>query len=180
MNNIKLVIFDVDGVMTDGGIYIDENGESFKKFNVKDGLAIDLLRVHGIKTAVVSGKASSALTKRCAQLNIDYVVTGSKNKLPKVKDICLELSINPSDVAFVGDDVIDLPSMEYCGLSVAPADAHQIILGIADIVTSSHGGSGVVREFCDLMLTSRFGNLENAYKIFLEKMAVDEVDNMEQ
>lgn len=180
MNNIKLIIFDVDGVMTDGGIYINEHGEAFKKFNVKDGLAIEVLRSHGIKTAVVSGKASHALSKRCEELNFDYIVTGCKNKLPKVKGICLELSINIKDVAFVGDDVLDLPVMESCGLSVAPSDAHQLVLGVADIVTSSIGGAGVVREICDLILIHRLGSLEAVYKVLLENVISGNTNSMEQ
>jgi 3-deoxy-D-manno-octulosonate 8-phosphate phosphatase (KDO 8-P phosphatase) len=180
MKSIKLVVFDVDGVMTDGGIYIDGHGESFKKFNVKDGLAIELFRSHNIKTAVVSGKASKALTKRCEQLGFDFIVTGSKNKLPKVNEICLQLGVALTDVAFLGDDVLDLPVMQLCGLSVAPADAHQLVLESADIVTKAIGGAGVVREFADMLLIERSGSLAEVYQVLLDKIVADNTETMEQ
>lgn len=180
MKNIKLVLFDVDGVMTDGSIYINELGEDFKKFNVKDGLAIELLRSHGIKTGVVSGKASKALTKRCNQLGFDFIITGCKNKLPRVIDICTELKITLAETAFVGDDVLDLPVMLQCGVSVAPSDGHQLVLDSANIITTAIGGAGVVREFADLLLVERCHSLNEVYKVFLDKIIADDVDKMEQ
>jgi 3-deoxy-D-manno-octulosonate 8-phosphate phosphatase (KDO 8-P phosphatase) len=180
MKNIKLVLFDVDGVMTDGSIYINELGEDFKKFNVKDGLAIELLRSHGLKTGVVSGKASKALTTRCNQLGFDFIITGCKNKLPRVIEICTELNITLADVAFVGDDVLDLPVMLKCGLSVAPADAHQLVLDNANIITTSIGGSGVVREFSDLLLLDRCHSLTEVYNTLLDKIVADDVQRLEQ
>jgi 3-deoxy-D-manno-octulosonate 8-phosphate phosphatase (KDO 8-P phosphatase) len=180
MKNIKLVLFDVDGVMTDGSIYINELGEDFKKFNVKDGLAIELLRSHGIKTGVVSGKASKALTKRCNQLGFDFIITGCKNKLPRVIDICTELNITLGEVAFVGDDVLDLPVMLQCGVGVAPSDAHQLVIVSADVITTSVGGAGVVREFADMLLVERCDSLAAVYEVLLDKIVVDDVGKMEQ
>ncbi|MFT5636900.1 MAG: 3-deoxy-D-manno-octulosonate 8-phosphate phosphatase (KDO 8-P phosphatase) [Cognaticolwellia sp.] len=180
MKNIKLVLFDVDGVMTDGSIYINELGEDFKKFNVKDGLAIELLRSHGVKTGVVSGKASKALTKRCSQLSFDFIITGCKNKLPRVIDICTKLKITLAEVAFVGDDVLDLPVMRECGVSVAPADAHQLVLESANIITTAIGGAGVVREFADLLLVERCHSLTRVYNVLLDKIVADDVEKMEQ
>mgnify|MGYP000400906086 FL=1 len=176
----KIFLIDVDGVMTDGSIYIDSTGESFKKFNVKDGLAIELLRSHGIKTGVVSGKASTALTERCQKLGFDYIITGCKNKLPRVQAICNELNINWEQVAFVGDDVLDIPVMEKCGISFAPKDAHELVFKYATHVTEASGGSGVVREVADKLLLSRFETLEQIYDVLLSKIIADEVASMEQ
>lgn len=180
MNDVRIVLFDVDGVMTDGSIYIDSTGESFKKFNVKDGLAIELLRCHGIKTGVVSGKASNALTERCEKLGFDYVITGCKNKLPRVRAICNELGITLEQVAFVGDDVLDLPVMQVCAVSFAPSDAHQLVLQQASYITQATGGYGVVREVADKVLLSRFSDLATVYDVLLKKIVADDVKNMEQ
>tara|TARA_B100001063_G_C16679856_1_gene511109 strand:+ start:584 stop:1126 length:543 start_codon:yes stop_codon:yes gene_type:complete len=180
MNKIELILFDVDGVMTDGSIYIDEHGESFKKFNVKDGLAIELLHSHGIKTGVVSGKASKALTQRCEKLGFNYIVTGCKNKLPRVEAICSELGIELEQVAFVGDDVLDLPVMQQCGVSFAPSDAHALVLEQAHFITNAQGGSGVVREVADTILLKRFNTLSEVYDVLLSKIVADDVNNMEQ
>ena len=180
MNKIELILFDVDGVMTDGSIYIDEHGESFKKFNVKDGLAIELLHSHGIKTGVVSGKASKALTQRCEKLGFNYIVTGCKNKLPRVEAICSELGIKLEQVAFVGDDVLDLPVMQKCGASFAPSDAHALVLEQAHFTTNAQGGSGVVREVADTILLKRFNTLAEVYDVLLSKIVADDVNSMEQ
>ena len=180
MNKIELILFDVDGVMTDGSIYIDEHGESFKKFNVKDGLAIELLHSHGIKTGVVSGKASKALTQRCEKLGFNYIVTGCKNKLPRVEAICSELGIELEQVAFVGDDVLDLPVMQQCGASFAPSDAHALVLEQAHFTTNAQGGSGVVREVADTILLKRFNTLAEVYDVLLSKIVADDVNSMEQ
>ncbi|CAM4399474.1 KdsC family phosphatase [Pseudoalteromonas maricaloris] len=180
MEKIKIILFDVDGVMTDSSIYIDSSGESFKKFNVKDGLAIELLRSHGIKTGVVSGKASAALTERCEKLGFDYIITGCKNKLPRVQVICNELNINWEQVAFVGDDVLDIPVMKECGISFAPKDAHDLVFKYATHVTEASGGNGVVREVADKILLSRFESLEQIYDVLLSKIVADDVATMEQ
>jgi 3-deoxy-D-manno-octulosonate 8-phosphate phosphatase (KDO 8-P phosphatase) len=180
MDNIKLILFDVDGVMTDGSIYIDKQGESFKKFNVKDGLAIELLHLHGIETGVVSGKKSSALTHRCEKLGFKFVITGCKNKLPQVIKICNELNIDLKQVAFVGDDVLDLPVMKVCGVSFSPKDAHSLVLEHAQNITVATGGNGVVREVADTILLKRFDTLNDIYDVLLEKIAVDDVMELEQ
>lgn len=180
MNKLKLVLFDVDGVMTDGSIYIDGSGELLKKFNVKDGLGIELLHCHGLKTGVVSGKSSEALNERCAKLGFDLVEMGCKNKLPRVLQICDKLNISLEEVAFVGDDVLDLPVMLECGVSFAPKDAHQLVLEKASYITVSNGGNGVVREVADKILLSRLGSLTKVYEILLNKIAADDIQNMEQ
>ncbi|WP_163131660.1 HAD family hydrolase [Agarivorans sp. Alg241-V36] len=178
---IKLVLFDVDGVMTDGTIYMAESGEFCKAFNVKDGLAIELLRAHEIKSGVISGKASPALTNRCQKLGFDIIETGCKHKLPKLEQICTNFNVTADAIAFCGDDVLDLPIMERCGLSVAPADAHQLVLEQADWVSAYKGGSGMVRDFVDTLLLSQSNiGLKEIYQPLLRKIALDDLTGVEQ
>ena len=179
--DIKMVLFDVDGVMTDGSIYMSEHGEHLKAFNVKDGFAIELLRSHGLLTGVISGKASGALSLRCEQLGFDIVITGCKNKLPKLKDICKKYSVAFEQIAFCGDDVRDLPIFQYVGLSVAPADAHTLVLDKADWVTKSVGGKGVIREFADKLICLQNDiSLEEVYMPLMSKIIEDDVTGIEQ
>ncbi|MPW36250.1 HAD family hydrolase [Vibrio sp. B1Z05] len=178
---IRLVLFDVDGVMTDGSIYISELGEYFKSFNVQDGIAIELLRVHGIKTGVISGKKSLALTKRCEQLGVDIIETGCKNKLPKLGEVCDLFAIDAKEVAFCGDDVLDIPIMRKCGFSASPSDAHKLALESADWVSSKKGGHGFVRDFVDQLLTTQLqSTLLEIYKPLLKKIELDDVKEVEQ
>jgi len=180
-SDIKIVLFDVDGVMTDGSIYINESGECFKSFNVKDGLAVELLRSHGILTGVISGKSSASLDMRCKQLGFDEVVTGCKNKLPALQKLCSKYDLSLSQIAFLGDDVLDVPIFESVGLSVAPSDAHSLAISSADWVTSSKGGNGVVREFSDQFLIAKLKlSLKEIYKPLLDKISADDVNTLEQ
>lgn len=179
--DIRLVLFDVDGVMTDGTIYMNEDGESFKSFNVKDGLAIELLRSHGFHSGIISGKSSPSLDKRCQQLGFDEIVMGCKNKLPKFQFICEKYNLKPEQVAFVGDDVLDLPLFDLVGLSVAPADAHLLVLESADWVTELNGGKGMVREFVDKLLCLQLNlSLSEIYHPLIKKIKADDVKQLEQ
>jgi 3-deoxy-D-manno-octulosonate 8-phosphate phosphatase (KDO 8-P phosphatase) len=179
--NIRMVLFDVDGVMTDGTIYISDVGEVLKAFNVKDGLAIELLHSHGFITGVISGKASAALTRRCEQLGFDIIITGCKNKVPELSSLCKTHNVSLAEIAFCGDDVLDVPVFECVGLSVAPKDAHDLALENADWVMSSCGGKGMVREFADILITSKFEcNLKEAYQPLLNKIQSNNLKGIEQ
>ncbi|OCH11936.1 3-deoxy-manno-octulosonate-8-phosphatase [Aliivibrio sp. 1S165] len=179
--NIKMVLLDVDGVMTDGSIFINQDGEFFKSFNVKDGLAIELLRSHNILVGVISGKASAALDTRCKQLGFDEIITGCKNKLPALVDICSKYNILPSQIAFLGDDVLDIPIFEKVGLAIAPVDAHSLAIEDSDWVSTLKGGEGMVREFVDLLLINKLDlPLRDIYKPLLDKIRCDDVATMEQ
>ncbi|MCP3921789.1 MAG: HAD-IIIA family hydrolase [Desulfobacterales bacterium] len=181
VKNIKLVLFDVDGVLTDGSIFISEQGEIFKQFNVKDGLAIELLHRYGITTGVISGKTSPALTRRCQQLGFNIVITGCKNKLPKLHEIASVRGISFENIAFCGDDVLDLPVMNVCGLSISPADAHSLVLDSADWVMTLEGGRGMVREFADKLLTLQLGiSLCEIYNPLMDKIKSDDVSGIHQ
>lgn len=160
---IKLVLFDVDGVLTDGGLHIDGKGEQFKTFNVRDGLAVALLRVHGIRCGVLSGKASPSLDFRIHQLGMDVAVTGRLEKLDALAAICGDLGIDEGEIAYVGDDVVDLPLAGRVGRFYAPADAHPLVLAAADVVADTCGGRGVGREVAERVLAEGGIGLQEAY-----------------
>lgn len=166
--NIRLMLWDVDGVLTNGDIYISDIGECFKQFNVKDGVAVALLKKHGIKTGVLSGKHSSSLTKRCEQLDLDIIKTGIHNKMSALNDICAYLNISLNQIAYIGDDVIDFKVMQSVGLTFAPADAHSLIINVADHITIAAGGKGVAREAAEILLSHSGYSIESMYKPLLD------------
>ncbi|MFT4188376.1 MAG: HAD-IIIA family hydrolase [Aeromicrobium sp.] len=160
---IRLVLFDVDGVLTDGTLYIGEHGEVHKGFNVRDGLSVALLRAHGIKSGIISGKSSAALDQRINQLGFDVAVTGQLEKTAAYARITQELSLEDSQVLFVGDDVVDLPLIGVVGQFYAPSDAHPLVLAKADHVVNAPGGRGVAREVAEHLLSSGGLSAEQAY-----------------
>jgi len=155
---IRLVIFDVDGVLTDGKLFFDELGREYKSFHSRDGLGINLLRQTGVEVAVISGRQSKSVTQRMKNLGIERVFQGQENKLAAFESLCRELNLKPDQIAHVGDDLLDLPIMGRVGLAVAVADAHFSILRYADWRTSNPGGAGAAREVCDLIMEAQ-GNL---------------------
>ena len=160
--NIKLVVFDVDGVLTDGTLTYSATGEEVKHFNVKDGVGIKLLQTYGIHTAIISAKDSLPLKRRAQDLGISHFFPGSKDKWPVLTQLLGELNIAPNEVCYVGDDVIDLKVIKRVGLGVAPNDAFWMVKEQAHLVTHASGGRGVAREVADLILGSRM-SLEDAY-----------------
>lgn len=165
---VKLVLFDVDGVLTDGGLYLGPSGELLKKFNVRDGLAVSLLRCHGIRSGVLSGKSSEALDFRIQQLKFDVSVTGRLDKQSAYQKIKQDLGVEDAEVAYVGDDVVDLPLVGRVGLFFAPSDAHAMVLAKADHVMCARGGGGVAREVAEHVLLSGGLSLEQAYQPLME------------
>ncbi len=163
---IKLVIFDVDGVLTDGKLLFDEHGNEYKRFHSRDGLGITLLRETGVEVAIISGRASKSVAQRMASLGIERIFQGQRHKLIAYESLRVELNLEPEQVAHVGDDLLDLPLMRRVGLSIAVADAHPSILPFAHWVTAKPGGEGAAREVCDLIMDAQ-GNLnrmiENHY-----------------
>lgn len=152
---VKLLVLDVDGVMTDGGLYYTETGEEFKKFNVKDGLGIKLVMTAGVHVAIISAGFSASTLHRAKRLGIDYVFTGIENKLETLEQLCSQLGVLLSEVAYVGDDLIDLPILQRVGCPLTVADAMPANQAIAIYITHKRGGDGAVREICDLLLSSR-------------------------
>ena len=148
-SKIKLVISDVDGVLTDGGMYYSENGDELKKFNTRDGMAFQLMRERGIKTAIITSENTKMVERRAAKLNIDYLMQGKRNggKLEAAKEICEKMGIKLSEVAFVGDDVNDIELLEEVGFCFCPADAAETVRKLGRIIIlPTKGGEGVIRE----------------------------------
>ena len=159
---IKLVVFDVDGVLTDGTLSYSEHGEQVKHFNVKDGVGIKLLGCYDITTAVISAKDSKPLTKRIQDLAIPHFYPGCKDKWSALSELMDELWIEADEVCYVGDDVIDLKVMKKVGLSITPADGFWMVKEHSDLIADAAGGKGVAREVADIILSSRMP-LEEAY-----------------
>lgn len=151
---IKLVLTDVDGVLTDGGMYYSEKGEIMKKFNTKDGMGVELLRRNGIKTILITKENSKIVIKRGKKINAVDVLVNVKNKEFELERICKKFSIKKENIAFIGDDINDLEIMKNVGVSTCPSDAVTEILKISDYICEKRGGEGVLREFTNLVLKS--------------------------
>ncbi|MBN1898366.1 MAG: HAD hydrolase family protein [Spirochaetes bacterium] len=149
---VKLIILDVDGVLTDGGLYYTSNGEEMKKFCVKDGSGIKMALQAGYKFVIVTGRVSTIVIKRASELGIEKILQGIKQKGSVIAEIKKEFSVKEEEMAFVADDVIDMELFKKVGLKVAVADAHQKIKKIAHINLRTGGGRGAVREFIDMLL----------------------------
>lgn len=159
--NVHLLILDVDGVMSDGLIYMGNSGEELKAFNVRDGYGIRCALTSGIEVAIITGRKAKLLEDRCDTLGITHLYQGQSDKLLAFRDLLDKLALKPENVAYIGDDLIDWPVMAEVALSVAVADAHPLLLPRADYVTRIAGGRGAVREVCDLLLLAQ-GKLDEA------------------
>jgi 3-deoxy-D-manno-octulosonate 8-phosphate phosphatase (KDO 8-P phosphatase) len=152
---IRLVVFDVDGVFTDGRLHYGADGESLKVFHVHDGQGIKRLLKQGVEVAVISGRDSAAVTRRMQDLGIRHVFQGDEDKLPLFERLLAQFALSSEQAACVGDDLPDLPLMERAGLAIAVANALPEIREHAHYVTHAGGGRGAVREVCDLILSAR-------------------------
>ncbi len=155
LEKIALLLTDVDGVLTRGEVVYTDAGAEIKRFNVKDGLGIRLLLENGIKTGVVTGRTSQALRHRCKDLGIALVFDGVKHKERVLDTIVSETEIPADRIAFVGDDLPDIPLMKRVGFAIAVADAHETVKAHADLVTTRNGGDGAVREVCEAILKAK-------------------------
>jgi len=151
---IRVAFFDVDGVLTDGGLYFSEHGETLKRFNTLDGHGLKLLRQAGITPAVITGRDSKPLRLRLHALGVSHVRYGTEDKRPAAEAMLAELGLDWSHAAAIGDDWPDLPVMQRCAFACAPAQAHAQALALAHYVTQKRGGEGAGREFCDLLLVA--------------------------
>ncbi|MEK4566282.1 HAD-IIIA family hydrolase [Alkalihalobacillus sp. FSL R5-0424] len=168
---IKLIVLDVDGVLTDGKLYIGSNGVEYKPFHTKDGMGISLAHYTGIKTVIITGRKSEAVTKRAKELKISYVFQGIHDKLPVLEGMMKELEINFDEVCYMGDDINDLPIMRKVGYAVAPNNAVRIVKELAHSVTSLPGGEGAVREMIDDLLVKEY-NYSSLIRDYLEGKVV--------
>ncbi|MGX5174728.1 3-deoxy-manno-octulosonate-8-phosphatase KdsC [Aliikangiella sp. IMCC44653] len=164
---IKLLICDVDGVLSDGKVYFTQKGDELKNFNIKDGLGIKLLQKSGIKVAIITGRKSAIVETRAKELGIDILYQGHSDKRAAFKEITQSLNLQPNQVAHIGDDLPDLPLMQLAGLGIAVADAYSFVRQNADYVTVQSGGSGAVREVADLLLSAQ-NKLENILTSYLK------------
>jgi len=164
--NIRALFFDIDGVLTDGSITYSEDKEELKTFNVKDGQIIKHLKADGIILGAITGRSSKAVERRCKELKLDFFEQGVSDKWALVQKKAIEYALNPSQIAYIGDDIIDLKTITEVGLGVAPADALAYVKEKADFVSLKNGGKGVLREVGDLILDAQ-GKLEGMIKEFL-------------
>ncbi len=162
---IKLLILDVDGVLTDGKLFFDNEGNEYKSFHARDGHGIKLLRQTGVEVAVISGRKSNSVALRMKNLGIEHVYQGHENKQAAFNEIIEKIGIKPDQAAHVGDDLLDLPIMTRVGFSIAVADANFAVKQRADWCTTLPGGHGAVREVCDFIMQAqgRFDEVVSAY-----------------
>ena len=152
--NLQLLALDVDGVLSDGRLYYTDQGEEFKSFNIRDGLGIKLLQRAGITVAIITGRTSAMVTRRAAELGIAHVVQGREDKLEALLDLCGNLKIDLSNVAYMGDDLPDRKAIMAVGLAATVADAASDVAAIADWQSRLPGGQGAVRELAEAWLRS--------------------------
>ncbi len=152
---VRIVIFDVDGVLTDGSLFIGDDGQEYKAFNSRDGHGMVMLQQTGIKLAIITGRTSEVVRIRMEGLGIEHVYQGRRDKLPAYEDLKQTLGVDDEAIAYVGDDVVDLPIMRRAGLPIAVADAHPLVLEHAVWHTSSPGGRGAGRDVCEMIMDAQ-------------------------
>ena len=166
IKQIKLLILDVDGVLTDGRLYFDNNGTEYKCFHARDGHGLKMLRQSGVEIAVISGRTSNTVALRMENLGIKYVYQGHENKRAAFNEILNTLSLTAEQAAHVGDDLLDLPIMTQVGFAIAVYDANFAVKNHADWCTATAGGLGAVREVCDLIMQVQ-GNFQSILQTYL-------------
>ena len=149
---IRVAIFDVDGVLTDGSLFLGDNGEEYKAFHSRDGHGMKMLVRNGVDTAIITGRTSQVVEHRCRDIEIKHLYQGAVEKLPVFEALLEKLGVSVEESVFVGDDVVDLPIMRRVGLSVAVRDAHALVREYAHWITPSPGGRGAAREVCELLM----------------------------
>lgn len=163
---IRLVIFDVDGVLTDGRLMLGDDGQEYKAFNSKDGHGMRMLQDSGVTLAILTGRRSQVVERRAADLGIGHVIQGRRDKLPAFEELLETTGHAPESVAYVGDDVVDLPVMRRVGVAVAVADASPLIREHAHWITANPGGYGAAREVCERIMQAQ-GSLERLLSAYL-------------
>ncbi|MBF0265000.1 MAG: 3-deoxy-manno-octulosonate-8-phosphatase KdsC [Gammaproteobacteria bacterium] len=163
---IKLLICDVDGVMTDGSLYYDDNGYEFKSFNSLDGHGIKMLKSTGVDLAIITGRTSNIVLHRMKNLGIDKIYQGQEDKVEAFEQLIKETGLLAKEIAYIGDDVVDLPVMTKVGFSIAVANSHEFVIKHAHWKTQRNGGHGAVREACEFIISAQ-GNLDNLLNSYL-------------
>lgn len=164
---IKVLIFDVDGVMTNGGLIMGDDGLEYKSFNSHDGLGMKLLGATGVKMAIITGRKSNVVIKRAENTGIAHFYQGVEDKLEAFNELVRELNVLPEECAFMGDDVVDLPPMRRCGLAVTVPSATPMVKEYSHYITARESGHGAVREVCELIMKAQ-GTFEAQMEQFLK------------
>ncbi len=152
---IRLMAFDVDGVMTDGGLYFSDSGEEFKRFSSLDGHGMKMLRASGVEVAIITGRTSRCVAARAQNLGITHVFQGAENKLETMIGLLNQLGLPRDAAAYMGDDVVDLTVMRHVGLSICVPESPRLVREHSDYVTKCPGGNGAVREACELVMSAQ-------------------------
>lgn len=155
LQTIKLLVLDVDGVMTDGGLTIGDDGQEYKTFHAHDGLGMKLLRATGVELAIITGRTSNVVKKRAESTGVGHFYQGAEDKLAAFNDLIKTCNLDAKQCAFMGDDVVDLPPMLKSGLAIAVPAAPALVLAHAHYVTKKSGGLGAVREICELIMQAQ-------------------------
>ncbi|OBS09108.1 3-deoxy-D-manno-octulosonate 8-phosphate phosphatase [Acidihalobacter prosperus] len=163
---IRVMIFDVDGVLTDGRLFLGDDGQEYKAFNSRDGHGMRMLQASGVTLALLTGRRSQVVARRAADLGIEHVIQGRRDKLPAFEDLLTTLGLPPAAAAFVGDDLVDLPVIRRAGLGIAVADAAAEVRTHAHWVTARAGGQGAAREACELVMRAQ-GQYERLVATYL-------------
>ena len=164
---IKLIIFDIDGVLTNGTLFFDNQGEEYKAFNSKDGHGIRMLQECGLLAAVITGRKSSLVEHRMRDLGVEIIFQGYRDKRPAFAQLLQQTGLKAEQIAYIGDDVVDLPVMVQVGMAIAVADAHEFVLQHADYVTRQGGGQGAAREAIETILQAQ-GLLQDKLQSYLQ------------
>lgn len=152
---IRLLILDVDGVLTDGSLFVGDDGQEYKAFNSRDGHGIKMLKKYGVEVAIITGRTSKVVEHRMANLGVEHVYQGKLEKLPAYEELAAKLGIPPAETAYVGDDVVDLPVMRRVGLAIAVQDAHPLVRAHSHWQTPSPGGRGAARDVCEMLMEAK-------------------------
>ena len=164
---IRLIAFDVDGVMTDGGLYYSDSGEEFKRFNSLDGQGLKMLRASGVEVALITGRTSRCVEARAKNLGITHVFQGVENKLEAMVKLLDKLKLSRDAAAYMGDDVVDLTVMRHVGLAISVPESPQLVRDHSAYVTQRSGGHGAVREVCELIMSAQ-GTLDKQLAPYLQ------------
>ncbi len=149
---IRMIVFDVDGVLTDGSLFYDDRGEEYKSFNSRDGHGIKMLRASGVETGIITGRTSQVVLHRSRNLGIVHVFQGADDKLEAFKKLLAATHLEPKQIAYMGDDLVDLPVMNRCGLAITVPDAPEEVKARCQVVTRAGAGRGAAREACELIM----------------------------
>ncbi|MEW5786520.1 MAG: HAD family hydrolase [Pseudomonadota bacterium] len=149
---VRMLVFDVDGVLTDGSLFYDDRGEEYKAFNSRDGHGIKMLRASGVETGIITGRTSQIVLHRSRNLGIGHIYQGAEDKLEAFHHLLEKTGLDPMQIAYMGDDVVDLPVMRRCGLAITVPDAPREVKARCQVITLAHAGRGAAREACELLM----------------------------